>query len=111
MSEYTEGPGSVFEQDGVKYSVDKMLAVVKDWPPSYYSISAFDWFATPTELSKLDPHRVQNASLDYPVIVAPYKGRFVVVDGMHRLAKAKLLKKQQIKAKFISESELESCKV
>lgn len=38
--------------------------------------------------------RIQNADLSYPIII--YNGN--IVDGVHRLTKAKLLKKDKIKA-------------
>lgn len=39
--------------------------------------------------TKRDPERVENANLEYPIIVLSNKGKFVsILDGQHRVVKA-----------------------
>lgn len=50
-----------------------------------------------------DPERVDNANLDYPIIIGSYKGEYVkIIDGHHRLAKALKLGEETIKSRILN---------
>lgn len=44
-----------------------------------------------------------NADLSYPIIVRRQGGRFVIMDGIHRLLKAVILDQGEITAKIFDE--------
>ena len=48
------------------------------------------------------PHyeRVMDADLDFPIHLVAYRGRLVVLDGVHRLLKAHFLRRRWIEAKI-----------
>lgn len=66
-----------------------------------------DWNLTPWEVihkkSGTTEHRkrVQDADLQHPLIITRYKDRLVILDGVHRLAKAYMEKSSAVKAKVI----------
>ena len=56
-------------------------------------------------------NRLNEADLSYPLCVTNYKGKEIIVDGIHRLAKLKLQSSETIAIKVISESDLRSVAV
>lgn len=66
-----------------------------------------DWNLTPWEVIKKQPgsaghlKRVEDADANYPVVVTNYKGRYVVLDGVHRLVRVYMRGDKKIKAKII----------
>jgi hypothetical protein len=66
-----------------------------------------DWNLTPWEVIKKEAgttvhqKRVEAADANYPIVVTEYKGRFVVLDGVHRLVKVYMQGKSKILAKII----------
>ena len=83
---YQEEPGGTFTNDGKDYDLNKVLADVDDLPKVLFFVKDLEWvlkYDTP------DPGRVGEANTSAPILVAYYEGdKFVVVDGLHRLAKA-----------------------
>ncbi|GAA1599492.1 hypothetical protein GCM10009789_61970 [Kribbella sancticallisti] len=57
------------------------------------------------------PHyeRVMNADLDFPIHLVAYRGRLVVLDGVHRLLKAHFLRRRWIEAKIATAAQLLEC--
>jgi hypothetical protein len=57
------------------------------------------------------PHyqRVMDADLDFPVHLVAYRGRLVVLDGVHRLLKAHFLRRRWIEAKIATAAQLQEC--
>lgn len=57
------------------------------------------------------PHyeRVMNADLDFPIHLVAYRGRLVVLDGIHRLLKAHFLRRRWIEAKIATATQLQDC--
>ena len=82
---YQEEPGGTFTNDGHDYDLNKVLADVDDLPKVLFFVKDLEWvlkYDTP------DPGRVGEANTSSPILVAYYNDQFVVVDGLHRLAKA-----------------------
>ena len=95
---YREGANSTFTHDGKEYSVDKVLKAVEKQTPANKKIADLEWIiqhGTP------DEQRVKNADPSVPIIVTPYKNSYAVVDGYHRLVKAKQMKLEEIPTKTI----------
>lgn len=57
------------------------------------------------------PHyeRVMDADLDFPIHLVAYRGRLVVLDGVHRLLKAHFLRRRWIEAKIATAAQLQQC--
>ena len=57
------------------------------------------------------PHyeRVMNADLDFPIHLVAYRGRLVVLDGVHRLLKAHFLRRRWIEGKIATAAQLQEC--
>ena len=57
------------------------------------------------------PHyqRVMDADLDFPINLVAYRGRLVVLDGVHRLLKAHFLRRRWIEATIATATQLRSC--
>ncbi|MEU4197291.1 hypothetical protein AB0E69_35705 [Kribbella sp. NPDC026611] len=53
--------------------------------------------------------RVMDADLDFPVNLVAYRGRLVVLDGIHRLLKAHFLRRRWIEATIATATQLKSC--
>ncbi len=50
--------------------------------------------------------RIMKADISYPIDIMENKGRFVILDGLHRLVKCKLLGMQKVKVRIIPKSEI-----
>ena len=55
--------------------------------------------------------RVMDADLDFPINLVAYRGRLVVLDGVHRLLKAHFLRRRWIEATIATATQLQSCSV
>ncbi|MEU8221309.1 hypothetical protein [Kribbella sp. NPDC048915] len=55
--------------------------------------------------------RVMDADLDFPINLVAYRGRLVVLDGMHRLLKAHFLRRRWIEAAIATATQLRACAV
>jgi hypothetical protein len=57
------------------------------------------------------PHyeRVMEADLDFPIHLVAYRGRLVVLDGVHRLLKAHFHRRRWIEAKIATAAQLTEC--
>ncbi len=67
---------------------------------------------TPNEVAinpkkhKKEYQRVMNADLRYPLDIMLNKGRWLMLDGLHRLVKAKILGWEKVKVRKISRSKI-----
>lgn len=53
--------------------------------------------------------RVMDADLDYPIHLVAYRGRLVILDGVHRLLKAHFLRRRWTPAKIATATQLQTC--
>ena len=67
-----------------------------------------DWNLTPREVIEGKPdtsehmQRVQDSNLEYPIVIIFHKNKWVILDGIHRLVKAYLLKSPVIHVKTLT---------
>ena len=98
-----------FTHDGVEYDIKKAFNIAKDKNKRSFKVKDLEWVLkhdTP------DKTRKDKADLSAPIMVAKdKKGRLTTVDGLHRLAKAVELKKSSIEGVFLSDKDLEECKI
>ncbi len=66
-----------------------------------------DWNCTPREVINKEPRilthqtRVEAADTNHPIVVTEYNGRYVILDGVHRLAKVFMGGGKTMRAKII----------
>lgn len=50
--------------------------------------------------------RINNANLRYPIDIMKNKGRWLILDGLHRLMKARILKKKTVHVRIVSRNNI-----
>ena len=86
-------------EDGTKYTISQVLQMSKDIEVQLVPISEIIKIRTVTEL---DPIRVKNADLSYPILVIKNLKEIYILDGNHRLQKSINQNLSFIKVKYIS---------
>lgn len=106
-TKYSEGRESTFTHFGKEYYVDDLIALTNNKSVGSLEISRLDWvfeYSTPNE------ERVDSADLSVPIIVTKDivdgKTRYIVLDGLHRLAKAIKLGKKTVHCYVIPKDEV-----
>jgi len=115
-------PPSILTDVGLSMFVDtaklrELPLPVEDFPiekllwhfdmPVWEKDGTDDWNLTPWEVIRgedgtlVHQKRMQEADTSYPVVITDYKSKFVILDGVHRLAKSYMEGKKIIKAKVI----------
>ena len=107
--------------DKIIHNLDKDLwTIIVDGKPKY--ITPNQVIKNP-HISPLDFNKINNADLQYPIIIydqnlkssASSASRdssdLDVLDGLHRLAKAVILKHKTIKVKYVTTDILQKCKI
>jgi len=106
---YSEGRESTFSSNGKTYALDDLFRETHKYTITVLPVSKLKWvldYATP------DPDRMEKADTDVPILVvldvrAPKGQQFLVVDGLHRLAKMIKSGRNNIKTKLISKALLD----
>ena len=50
--------------------------------------------------------RIMNADIEYPIDIMENKGKYVILDGLHRLVKCKLLGYEKVNVRIIPRTEI-----
>ncbi|MCL5099979.1 MAG: ParB/RepB/Spo0J family partition protein [Candidatus Marsarchaeota archaeon] len=74
-------------------------------PGGYYDLKPNEVMENP-ETYKAEYDRVIGSDLKHPIDVMQNKGRWLILDGLHRLAKAKLLGMDTVKVRRIPRSKI-----
>lgn len=106
VATYREEEGSTFTHEGKKYDLNSVLSLVERNPTQKIRISEIDWVL---EFDTPDPIRVRKADVTAPILIAPSKSSLpTVVDGLHRLQKAKEMGLESLPYKYVSNKVLKS---
>ena len=70
-----------------------------------YNLSPNQVISDP-EKYKVEYDRTMNADLSYPIDIMENKGRWLILDGLHRLVKAKILGFDKVKVRKIPRTEI-----
>jgi len=98
-----DSPGGEFEIKDLIWNFDLPL-----WGKDGES-----WNLTPWDVINKAPgstnqrKRVENVDMSYPILITKENERWLIIDGVHRLAKAHLDNQQTIRAKIISKDLIE----
>lgn len=91
---------SYFSHSGRKFDLNPIFKIAERMPVEIINISQlsnnFD--------TSLDLDRINKADYTTPILITPYKGKYIVVDGAHRLMKAYKAHKDTVPCKIIPEA-------
>ena len=87
---YQEETGSTFYNEGETYDINKIFRETENIPAETMKVSELDWIINDGDLSHDDVERVDAIdNLTTPILITKKDGKLLVVDGYHRLLKAK----------------------
>src|ERR1035437_1041422 len=95
---YQEEPGGSFTNDDKEYDLKDAVQDVDDYPKVLFFTKDLRWVL---KYDRPDKERVEKANLNSPILVTYYEDKFVVIDGLHRLAKAVKEKEKHIIGKVV----------
>ena len=113
---YQEEDSSTFTHNGEPFILNKVLKLARNIDVKEVFISELEWIleynnpCTSCNDNKYHQARMERTSLEAPILITSWNKKLVVLDGIHRLEKAKNLNLNKIKSKFISEEILEKSK-
>ena len=102
----------------LNYPVEKMNIKELEWNfdiffnwhgDEIYNLKSADIINNPDKY-KEEYERTMKADLNYPIDIMKNKGRWLILDGLHRLMKAKILSVNQIKVRKIPRIEIDNIK-
>lgn len=122
---HTEIP-QIIEEVGFDFDWDEEDVWKLDYPVVEMDISSLEWhFFIPfwdynhqsyqlsprevlenTQKYQEEYHRTMNADLAYPIDIMENKGRYLILDGLHRLLKYKILNYDKVRVRIIPRSEI-----
>jgi hypothetical protein len=98
LYEYRE-KGSTFSHEGNTYDLNYLFTVSKNILPMDIDVNELKWVLRDSKPES--DERVKKSDIKVPLLVTKYKGKILVIDGLHRLAKALKLGKETLPCKFI----------
>jgi len=109
---YQEHPDSTFTHGGSvghRYDLNRLLRCTAYAPVELIEVPDVKWVL---DYDEPDPIRVDAADLTAPALVVWDEeiDKFVVVDGLHRLARAVREGVQRLPCKFVSDIDLAECR-
>ncbi len=127
---YQEHEGDSFGHDGVDYDINKIFKVAHEQEVSHIPVSDLAWNLEHSKMmsdtgelvcgscytmkgNKIEhADRVSKADLTQPIIVLKTEdGKFLSVDGVHRIEKALNAGVEILPVKIISKEEFDSCRM
>lgn len=105
---YSEGPTSTFSHEKRRYSVDKAIIATAEKPVRQVPVKDLAWIL---KYTKPDAGRTRAADTDVPVLATKYGDKLVVVDGLHRLAKAQAEGRETLPVRYVSRAALSKASI
>lgn len=104
---------SLFHSNGKDYDLNKVFAITENKRIFQISLSMVEALVDldTKNLRNIDWRRVDNADLQYPIILSRCGDSFIIVDGYHRFIKAVTTGKDLILEKYITPEELETTRI
>jgi hypothetical protein len=111
LYEGKEQEGSTFTHNGNLYDLPKLIEIIKDNPIKEIKVSDLDWIFEFDNPLMDDPQRIKTADIKVPIIVIKFYSKLVVLDGLHRLAKAKLNELKTLPGRYVTKEQLSECRI
>lgn len=102
---YTES-GSVFVNEGKEYDLNLVFRVAHSKKEQLVGINDVLWCLQGGVFLE---DRLASVDVSFPVILTLYGGKYLIVDGAHRVKKLERQGATKVKCKIISSSEFEKC--
>lgn len=102
-------PGGTFESNGEFYDINYLFKATQHEPVQYIDISELVWVLKYSDIS--DEERIQKADVSIPILVTKYRGKELVVDGLHRLVKATRSRMKTLPYKRVSKEIFEASRI
>jgi ParB-like chromosome segregation protein Spo0J len=102
---------NTFTHNSRVYSLGKLNTLVKENPISTIKISELDWIFKYDNPLEDEPERILTANIKQPILITKSQGKWVVLDGLHRIAHAKIKKVSVLPCKVVSKDQLKLCAV
>ncbi|MCK9529539.1 MAG: hypothetical protein M0R77_03105 [Gammaproteobacteria bacterium] len=109
---YKEDPSSTFVHDGKSYDINKLFKLTAHLKPELYRVSDLTWVLN---FDEPVPDDYETININIPVLITKWYDmsvgawRHTVIDGLHRLNKARINKVSHIQGKMVSKDILDSC--
>lgn len=109
---YQEEHDSTFVHDGKTYDINKLFKLSAHLPCELYRVSDMTWILN---FDQPLPDDYEDINVQVPVLITMWfdesvdAWRHVVIDGLHRLNKARVNEVSHIPGKMIPKEMLESC--
>ncbi|MFP5433870.1 MAG: hypothetical protein ACLGIM_12240 [Alphaproteobacteria bacterium] len=106
---YREEPTSTFGSGGDEFNINAILAAVEGDPIRMFRVADLAWLLAHSRPD--DQSRVERADLRAPILVCRDGSHLLVVDGLHRLAKAVEMGVQELPGRFVTNDVLAAARV
>lgn len=111
-SEPNSKPGeSTFTHDGVNYDLNGLLTYTLGMEQKMVPVSRLKWILKWDPMTQRDNPRINRADLSAPILVIKWHSQLVVLDGIHRLARALRDGVQELPAIFVPEWALQKNRI
>ena len=110
LNEYQEEKNSTFKDNGTLYNLNKVFDIVENTSSKRVNIHKLEWII-PNHIPKLDIKRAKSVDTSIPLIVVETKEGLLIVDGYHRLLKAREKGLTYLPVKYITREMLETTRV
>ena len=98
---------SSFTHDGVEYDINRAFHTARSKESETFKMSDLVWVLRHTTPDMSRVKRVDRLDPRFPILISKdRRGRLTVVDGLHRLVRAKQRGEKTIEGKFIPKNEL-----
>ena len=107
---YNEPVDSTVSDNGSEYDLNGLLSATLGMQVQEIPLSVLTWIFQWDDPNQ-EPERVESADINAPLLVTKENGKLVVLDGLHRLAKAKRENRPTVKVIFVSSDILQHYKL
>jgi len=94
---------STFTHNNNEYDLNTIFDISENYLPVTLKVSDLEWIL---EFTDIDNDRLEKADYTIPILVSILDGRFVVIDGIHRLKKAINEEIIELQCKLLSDTDL-----
>jgi hypothetical protein len=100
---------NTFTHEDNDYDLTTLNNLVKSVAVKNTPVSDLTWIFKYDDPKKDHPERVKTADIKVPILVTKDQGQLVVLDGLHRLAKAVKEKIKELPSKMVTAEMLKKC--
>lgn len=95
-----------FTHNGNEYNLSLLIDIIKDNPIEEIKVDDLTWIFEFDNPLLDDPERITTADIKVPIIVVKFYNKIVVLDGLHRLAKAKIKELKTLPGRYVEKEQL-----